>query len=84
LALAEDDNIIAIGETGLDYFHVEKDTADWQRERFRRHIAASNQSGKPMIIHTHKSADTASPKKTHHQSVLNQYKRTKIPPPTRS
>jgi TatD DNase family protein len=52
LALAEDDNIIAIGETGLDYFHVEKDTADWQRERFRRHIAASNQSGKPMIIHT--------------------------------
>jgi Tat protein secretion system quality control protein TatD with DNase activity len=50
LALAEDDNIIAIGETGLDYFHVEKDTADWQRERFRRHIAASNQSGKPMII----------------------------------
>jgi TatD DNase family protein len=64
LALAEDDNIIAIGETGLDYFHVEKDTADWQRERFRRH--------------------TASPKKTHHQSVLNQYKRTKIPPPTRS
>jgi TatD DNase family protein len=46
LALAEDDNIIAIGETGLDYFHVEKDTADWQRERFRRHIAASNQSGK--------------------------------------
>jgi TatD DNase family protein len=44
--------IIAIGETGLDYFHVEKDTADWQRERFRRHIAASNQSGKPMIIHT--------------------------------
>jgi Tat protein secretion system quality control protein TatD with DNase activity len=39
LALAEDDNIIAIGETGLDYFHVEKDTADWQRERFRRHIA---------------------------------------------
>lgn len=52
LALADDDNIIAIGETGLDYFHVEKETADWQRDRFRRHIAASNQSGKPMIIHT--------------------------------
>jgi TatD DNase family protein len=43
----------------LDYFHVEKDTADWQRERFRRHIAASNQSGKPMIIHTRNAkADT--------------------------
>ncbi|WXU00215.1 MAG: putative metal-dependent hydrolase YcfH [Catillopecten margaritatus gill symbiont] len=52
LVLAEHDKIIAIGETGLDYFHVEKDTADWQRDRFRRHIAASNQSGKPMIIHT--------------------------------
>ena len=52
LALADDDNIIAIGETGLDYFHVKKETADWQRDRFRRHIAASNQSAKPMIIHT--------------------------------
>ena len=52
LALANHDKIIAIGETGLDYFHIEKDTADWQRDRFRRHIAASNQSGKPMIIHT--------------------------------
>ncbi|HCV92826.1 MAG TPA: DNAase, partial [Gammaproteobacteria bacterium] len=40
-------------------FHVKKDTADWQRERFRRHIAASNQSGKPMIIHTREAkADT--------------------------
>ncbi len=52
LTLAKHDKIIAIGETGLDYFHVEKDTADWQRDRFRRHIKASNQSGKPMIIHT--------------------------------
>lgn len=52
LALANDDNIIAIGETGLDYFHIEKHSADWQRDRFARHIQASNQSGKPMIIHT--------------------------------
>ncbi len=59
LTLANDDNIIAIGETGLDYFHVEKSTADWQRERFRRHIQASNQSGKPMIVHTREArADT--------------------------
>ncbi len=59
LALADHDKIIAIGETGLDYFHIEKDTADWQRDRFRRHIAASNQSGKPMIIHTRDAkADT--------------------------
>ena len=59
LALADHEKIIAIGETGLDYFHVKNDTADWQRERFRRHIAASNQSGKPMIIHTREAkADT--------------------------
>jgi len=59
LALADHEKIIAIGETGLDYFHVKKHTADWQRERFRRHIAASNQSGKPMIIHTREAkADT--------------------------
>ncbi len=52
LTLADDDKIIAIGETGLDYFHVEENAAEWQRQRFKRHIRASNQSGKPMIIHT--------------------------------
>ena len=51
LEYAKSNRVIAIGETGLDYFHVRKDEADWQRDRFRRHIAASNQSGKPMIIH---------------------------------
>ncbi len=50
--LAKHKKVIAIGETGLDYFHIEKEAADWQRERFRRHITASNQSGKPMIVHT--------------------------------
>ncbi|ALE52539.1 DNAase [Candidatus Thioglobus autotrophicus] len=59
LTLAKHEKIIAIGETGLDYFHVEKESADWQRDRFRRHIAASNQSAKPMIIHTRDAkADT--------------------------
>jgi TatD DNase family protein len=59
LTLANDDNIIAIGETGLDYFHIDKNSADWQRERFRRHIAVSNQSAKPLIIHTRAAkADT--------------------------
>jgi TatD DNase family protein len=43
--------IIAIGETGLDYFRSEGDL-DWQRDRFRRHIAAARQSGKPLIIHS--------------------------------
>lgn len=43
--------IVAIGETGLDYFRSEGDL-DWQRERFRRHIAAARQAQKPLIVHS--------------------------------
>jgi len=43
--------VIAIGETGLDYFRSDGDL-EWQRDRFRRHIAAARQSGKPLIIHS--------------------------------
>jgi len=43
--------VVAIGETGLDYFRSEGDL-DWQRDRFRRHIAAARQAGKPLIIHS--------------------------------
>ena len=57
LEYAKSNRVFAIGETGLDYFHVRKDEADWQRDRFRRHIAASNQSGKPMIIHMRDSKE---------------------------
>jgi len=49
--LADNPKIIAIGETGLDYFHCEGDM-EWQHERFRRHIEASKITGKPLIIHT--------------------------------
>ncbi len=48
--LAQHPRVVAIGETGLDYFRSEGDL-DWQRERFRRHIAAAKLSGKPLIIH---------------------------------
>ncbi|MDH5219335.1 MAG: TatD family hydrolase, partial [Gammaproteobacteria bacterium] len=51
LVEAKNKNIIAIGETGLDYFRSEGDL-DWQRQRFVRHIEASKQCGKPLIIHT--------------------------------
>ena len=51
VAKAADPKIVAIGETGLDYFRTEGDT-EWQRDRFRRHIAAAKESGKPLIIHT--------------------------------
>ncbi|MCE3602397.1 TatD family hydrolase [Massilia sp. P8910] len=50
--------IVAIGETGLDYFRLQGDL-EWQRERFRVHIRASRITGKPLIIHTRAaSADT--------------------------
>jgi len=56
VALADDAKIVAIGETGLDYFRTEGDL-DWQRERFARHIEAAKITGKPLIIHTRQAAD---------------------------
>ena len=56
--LAAHPRIVAIGETGLDYFRLEGDLS-WQRERFRIHIRAAKQAGKPLIIHTREAgADT--------------------------
>lgn len=49
--LADHPNIVAIGETGLDYYRLKGDL-EWQRERFRAHIRAARQCGKPLIIHT--------------------------------
>jgi len=49
--LADNEKVIAIGETGLDYFRSEGDL-EWQRDRFRRHIEAAKQTGKPLIIHS--------------------------------
>ncbi len=47
---------VAIGETGLDYFRAEGDL-DWQRARFRTHIRAAREAGKPLIIHTREARD---------------------------
>lgn len=46
-----DPKIVAIGETGLDYFRQDGDL-EWQRTRFRTHIRAACDCGKPLIIHT--------------------------------
>ena len=43
--------IVAIGETGLDYFRLKGDLS-WQRDRFRVHIRAARELNKPLIIHT--------------------------------
>ncbi|NGM88427.1 TatD family hydrolase [Parapusillimonas sp. SGNA-6] len=58
VGLTQSPKVVAIGETGLDYFRSEE-PLEWQRERFRTHIRASRASGLPLIIHTRAaSADT--------------------------
>ncbi len=54
--LAMDDKVVAIGETGLDYFYHKGDP-EWQQQRFRAHIQVANQIKKPVIIHTRDAGD---------------------------
>ena len=56
VALADNPRIVAIGETGLDYFRLQGDL-EWQRERFRVHIRASRATRKPLIIHTRAASE---------------------------
>lgn len=49
--LADDPEVVAIGETGLDYYRSKGDL-EWQRQRFRRHVRAAKAIGKPLIIHS--------------------------------
>ncbi|MBV7485978.1 TatD family hydrolase [Bordetella sp. BOR01] len=58
LQLSRHPKVVAIGETGLDYYRL-SEPLDWQRERFRRHIRVARQANLPLIIHTRDSvADT--------------------------
>lgn len=54
--LADHPKVVAIGETGLDYFRLKGDL-EWQRERFRTHIRAAIAADKPLIIHTRSAAE---------------------------
>ena len=56
VALADHPRVVAIGETGLDYYRLKGDL-EWQRERFRTHIRAARECGKPLIIHTREAAE---------------------------
>jgi len=53
--LAAHPKVIGIGETGLDYYRLKGDLS-WQRERFRTHIRAARECGKPLVIHTRAAA----------------------------
>jgi TatD DNase family protein len=54
--LADHPKIVAIGETGLDYYRLTGDL-EWQRERFRAHIRAARQCTKPLIVHTRAASE---------------------------
>ncbi|QLI82840.1 TatD family hydrolase [Chitinibacter fontanus] len=54
--LAQAPKVVAIGETGLDYFRLTGDL-EWQRDRFRTHIRAARQTGLPLIIHTRAASE---------------------------
>jgi TatD DNase family protein len=56
VALAQHPKVVAIGETGLDYYRETGDL-EWQRERFRRHIRAARACGKPLVVHTRSAAE---------------------------
>ena len=62
VALTRLDKVVAIGETGLDYYRLagrDLGQMEWQRERFRVHIRAARASGRPLVIHTRSaSVDT--------------------------
>jgi TatD DNase family protein len=62
IELAGESKVVAIGETGLDYYRIgerSRDEMHWQRERFRAHIRTARQVRKPLIVHTRSaSVDT--------------------------
>jgi|SRR5690625_961984 len=55
IELAQHPRVVAIGETGLDYYRLEE-PLDWQRERFERHLLVSRRTELPTIIHTRAAA----------------------------
>jgi len=68
--LAQNNKVVAIGETGLDYFHCKGDVT-WQQNRFRTHIQAAIASKKPLIIHTRNAReDTIAIMKEQHASAI--------------
>lgn len=55
--LARNPKVVAIGETGLDYYRMRREDVDWQRARFRTHIRAARAASKPLIVHTRNAAE---------------------------
>ncbi len=56
VALAARPKVVAIGETGLDYYRLHGDL-EWQRRRFRVHVAAAREAARPLVVHTRAAAE---------------------------
>ncbi|HRH80390.1 MAG TPA: TatD family hydrolase [Thiobacillaceae bacterium] len=56
VALARHPKVVAVGETGLDYYRLQREAVEWQRQRFRVHIRAARAADKPLIVHTRSAA----------------------------
>jgi TatD DNase family protein len=56
VTMAAQPKVVAIGETGLDYYRLSGDLS-WQRNRFRTHIRAARACRKPLVIHTRAAAE---------------------------
>jgi TatD DNase family protein len=54
--LTHEPKVVAVGETGLDYYRRSGDL-EWQRARFRTHIRAAREAARPLVIHTRGAAD---------------------------
>lgn len=54
--IAAHPRVVAIGETGLDYFYAKGET-QWQRDRFAAHIEAAKATNLPLVIHTRGARD---------------------------
>ncbi len=56
IRLAQDDKVVAIGETGLDYYRSTGEL-EWQKQRFREHIRAAKQCELPLIVHSRQAKE---------------------------
>lgn len=56
VGLAAHPKVVGVGETGLDYYW-HKDAPEWQRERFRIHIRAAREAGRPLVVHNREATE---------------------------
>jgi TatD DNase family protein len=54
--LAKNPKVVAIGETGLDYYYS-RDHAELQRECFVTHLRAAKRAGLPVIVHSREARE---------------------------